>query len=217
MDALYELEFAILNFIQNNLTNPILDAFFRVYTHLGSGGIFCIIVACILLCIPKTRKIGVCLGFALAIGTLITNGIIKPLIDRDRPYEMVQALRNIGGTDGKLPLLVKAENDASFPSGHTTACIETAFGIFLYNKKWGSFAIGAALLVAYSRLYLYVHFLTDVLGGMVVGISAAIIAYYINKVLWPLYPKYLKEMPFPQVVVQFFKSGFREMKEDEKK
>lgn len=199
IDAIYEFDYAVLNFIQEHLTNGFGDVFFPIYTQLGGlKGALCILLGMILIFFPKTRKMGMTVGFALLVGVLITNVTLKPLVARNRPYaiEMAawQPLRSIAGEiKGSIPLLIDAETDFSFPSGHTTAVTETALAIFFYNKKWGTVSIAAALLVAYSRLYLYMHYVTDVLGGLLVGTFAAFAGYLIMKWLWPRLTDFMRE------------------------
>ena len=87
IDFIYTVDYAVLNFIQEHIANPVLDAFMRLYTHLGDHGLFMIAVACVLMIFKKTRKIGITMGVALFIGTLTTNVVIKPLVGRIRPYD----------------------------------------------------------------------------------------------------------------------------------
>ncbi len=184
LDFIYTVDYAVLNFIQNHLANPVLDFFFKLYTHLGDGGICMILLALICLCFKKTRKMGCVIAISLMIGTVFTNFLIKPLVGRIRPYDNIDWSPLKSAAD----LLIKAPTDPSFPSGHTTACVETAFAIFFCNKKWGTVALVAAALVAFSRMYLYVHYFTDILGGIVIGTCAAIAAYFIVKAIWPKIP-----------------------------
>lgn len=184
LDFIYTVDYAVLNFIQEHLANPFFDFFFSLYTHLGDAGIFMMIAAAVCLCFKKTRKAGVVMAIALMIGTLCTNIVIKPLVGRIRPYDNLarEPLRLAGD------LLIKAPTDPSFPSGHTTAAFETAFAVFLCNKKWGTVSLAAAVLLAYSRLYLYVHYFSDILGGIVIGILAAVAAWFIVRAFWNKLP-----------------------------
>lgn len=168
-------ELGILDFIQENLKCGFLDAFMPLVTRLGDGGIFWIAVAVILLFTKKYRKTGAMLGTALLLGFLIGNCTLKPLVARTRPYDMP-------GTE--VALLVDRLSDYSFPSGHTLACAEAATVLLIREKRFGIPALIIAILVALSRLYLYVHYPTDVLAGAVLGTLFGILGVIIvNKVV----------------------------------
>jgi len=183
MDLIYTVDYAVLNWIQEHIVCAPFDLFFKTITHLGDGGIFCICLTVLMLCFKKTRKMGFIMAVAIALGSLSCNVILKPLIARIRPY--FNTAWNPVRTAEEISMLVKLPSDYSFPSGHTTVTIETACAIFSCRKKTGVAAIVVAVLVGFSRLYLYVHYFTDVLCGALVGIGAAIAGYYIVKALEP--------------------------------
>lgn len=158
-----ETEFAFLYFLQS-IHTPWLDAVMKSITHLGDSGIFWILTGIILFCFKKTRKMGFCVLLSLAGGLLIGNILLKNLIARDRPCWI----------DPSIRLLIESPRDFSFPSGHTLASFEGGVSIFLYNRKWGTAALVLAVLIAFSRMYLFVHFPTDVLTGLVLGVVIAI-------------------------------------------
>ena len=158
----------VLDWIAANLWCPVLDAVMPVVTLLGDAGIFWIAMAVVLLFFKKTRRVGVGMGIALLAGLLLCNLTLKPLCQRPRPYDYQFDVF------GKLiPLLIERQHDFSFPSGHTIASFEAAGVIWLNSKKWGIAALALACLIAFSRLYLYVHYPTDVLFSVVLGISLA--------------------------------------------
>ena len=156
------------------LQNTVADYIFSFISFLFNNGYFPIIVGIILLFSTKQRKTGIRILLALLIGLLIGNLVMKPFIARPRPYEFLN-----------INLIVPLPHDFSFPSGHTQAAFAFATAVFIGNKKYGVAAFALALLVAISRLYLIVHYPTDVLGGMLLGIlwgyTAEIIIKYINK------------------------------------
>lgn len=160
------MEFEILYAI-NNMHGPILDKIMVVLTTLGDAGIIWIILALILICIKKTRKCGVLILLALITGLILGNGILKNLVARSRPCWI----------DNSIALLIPNPHDYSFPSGHTLASFEAAIMIFLHNKKWGSVALAIALLISFSRMYLFVHFPTDILGGIILAAVISISLY----------------------------------------
>ncbi len=150
-----------------------LDKFMPIITMFGDAGIFWIALAVIFLIFKKTRKTGLSMGIALIIGLIIGNLILKNVVARIRPYDL----------NPEVMLLVEKLHDFSFPSGHTLASFEAATAIFIRNKKLGIPALILAVLIAFSRLYLYVHYPTDVLAGTLLGIGIAILATYIvNKI-----------------------------------
>lgn len=159
----------ILDWIQANLKNGIFDVIWPIITLFGDGGIFWIGVAAVLLIFPKTRKTGIGMGIALVMGVIVCNITLKPLVGRIRPYDFKEQM---GVT---IPLLADRLHDFSFPSGHTIASFEASVVIFRNYKKAGIAAIILAFLIAFSRLYMYYHYPTDVLFSMVVGTIFAII------------------------------------------
>ena len=171
----------ILDWIASHIHCPALDWLMPKITLLGDAGIFWIICALILMVIPKTRKAGFSMGLALLMGLVLCNLTLKPLVGRIRPYDY--QWEHYSRT---IELLIEAEHDFSFPSGHTIASFEAAFALLLGNKKLGIPAMILAVLIAFSRLYLYVHYPTDVIASVILGIGLAILATWIVGKLWDL-------------------------------
>ena len=168
-----EFEYAILDFIRNNLSSPFADGLMRAISFLANAGWIWILTAVCLMLFKKTRRIGVTVACALIFSLLICNLTLKPLIARVRPYDLKQG----------ISLIISPPTDYSFPSGHTSISFAAAVAIFSQNKKWGFAAIFLALLIAFSRLYLYVHFPTDILGGIIIGSLCGVLAYFSVKVI----------------------------------
>lgn len=166
------MEIQILNWLQK-LHTPVLDKIMCFITRLGDAGILWILLAAVLLLIPKTRKSGLVLAGALVVDALLCNVILKPLVGRIRPYDVNTAVQ----------LLVSKPTDYSFPSGHTAASFASVAALFLAGEKklWKP-ALVLAVLIAFSRLYLYVHYPTDVLGGLLLGLIAGYLGSRL--VLW---------------------------------
>lgn len=165
MSLLYQIDFAINDWIAAHFRCSFLDSFLKVVSFLSDGGWFWILLALIFLFFRPTRRYGLAMAISLLLSTFFTNLLLKPIVARPRPYE----LRDLVIT---LPL----PGDASFPSGHTTVAFSGAFSLFWQNKKAGAPALVLALLTAFSRLYFYLHFPTDILGGFVVGLLSSLLS-----------------------------------------
>ena len=165
------IELKILDWFQT-LHTPVLDKFMTSVTKLGNAGIFWIILTVLFLLIPKMRKTGVVMAAALIIDLLLCNVLLKNLVARTRPYDV-----NTG-----IQLLVAKLRDYSFPSGHTAASFASVTALYLSGERriW-IIALVISCLIAVSRLYLYVHYPTDVLGGIIFGCLSGWIGYHIVK------------------------------------
>ena len=173
MNWLNARELPILFWIREHLTNPFLDAVMPYISSLARTGEVWILLALILVCFKKTRKAGVAMGLAMACGYLIGNMGMKNLFARTRPYDVAE-----------VELLVAKLHDFSFPSGHTLVSFEAATALTVYHRRWGVAALVLAALIAYSRLYLFVHYPTDVVAGALLGVGIALAACYVTDRLW---------------------------------
>lgn len=161
------MELKILDAIQT-IRTPMLDQLMCFITSLGSAGKVWILLAVILLLHPKTRRSGAVILAALVVDLILCNGILKNLVGRTRPFDV----------NTSVSILINKPRDFSFPSSHTAVSFATVAALFLSGeKKLWKIALVAAALIAFSRLYLYVHYPTDILGGIVVGILAGYIGY----------------------------------------
>lgn len=161
-----EFEIKILDFIRERFACPFLDAVMPLITSLANGGIIWIIAAVLLLIFKKSRKTGLSVALALITGLIIGNLILKNLVGRIRPYEFNEGVE----------ILVARLSDYSFPSGHTLASFEAATVLLIRDKRLGVPALVLAVAIAFSRLYLYVHYPTDVLAGIILGVLIGIFA-----------------------------------------
>ena len=164
----------ILDWIQANLQSGFMDFIMPIITLFGDGGIFWIACAVILLFFPKTRRTGLGMGFALLMGLVICNMILKPIVARPRPYDLQMTLYG-----REILLLIGRQSDFSFPSGHTIASFEACTVLMLSDKRLGIPATILAILIAFSRLYLYVHYPTDVIFSLLAGTLFGILGYTI--------------------------------------
>ena len=164
-----EFEIKILDFIQQTAGCKALDFLMPIVSVFGDYGIVCIALSLVLIIIPKTRKMGLQSGLALLIGLIVCNIILKPLVFRPRPYFV--------NTD--FVPIVEQLKDGSFPSGHALALFETSTVFMIRDKRFGIPSIIVAFAVAFSRLYLYMHYPSDVLAGTVIGIGIGFLSVWI--------------------------------------
>ena len=171
------MEFWILDAIQQ-IRTPVLDTIMVVITTLGDMGMIWILLAAILLVDSKTRKTGVILFLALGIDMILCNGILKHVVARIRPCEIKTG----------IDLLIARPTDYSFPSGHTAASFAAVMALYqAKSKKLWKGALVLGVLIAFSRLYLYVHYPSDILGGMEAGLLCGYLGYQIEKKLELIY------------------------------
>ena len=172
-------EINILYWIREHLTCPFLDGILPPISALSAHGEIWIVLALVLVCFRKTRRAGVVMAVTLILCLCIGNLTLKPLIARVRPYDVVD-----------VPLLVEKLSDFSFPSGHTLASVGAATALTLYHRRWGAAALVLASAIAFSRLYLFVHYPTDVVAGALLGVALAFLAHDIVCRVWrPSAPK----------------------------
>ena len=178
-------DMSVFTFFGEQIQSAFMNVVAEFITFFG-GSSFVIpmaVAGAIMIPFKKTRRFGMAVLFAVLIGTLLTNLVMKPLFDRPRPYiyyadnPVFMAWHEFAG--GHL------ESEKSFPSGHTTAAFELGVAIFLVmkNKKIAWIFPVFSALVGLSRIYLMVHYVTDVIGGVFVGTFAGIMGYLIMKAI----------------------------------
>ncbi len=167
-EIIQRFDLTAVRFVHEKMSNALLDFLMPVVTLFGEDGIFWICITLVLLCFNKTRKAGFVMALSVILGFLIGNLTLKPLVARSRPYWI----------DNNVNLLVKGLSDYSFPSGHTLVCFECAVSLLMCKyKKAGVAALVLGFAVAFSRVYLYVHYPTDVIAGVVLGSLFAYVSY----------------------------------------
>lgn len=185
MEALLQMDAGILLWIQEYLRNDFLDPIMKFITHLGDDGILWIGLLVILLCIPKTRKTALLGAASLLLTFIITNLCLKPFIARVRPYEVIEGLTRI----------IEKQSDRSFPSGHTANSMAVGVMLWMVSQKYeklgdkklyfpkaaGWFFLILSILIGLSRLYVGVHYPTDVLGGALIAIADVMIVFGVYK------------------------------------
>lgn len=183
MNVLNLFEANIVLWIQENLRVGFLTPIVQAITVLGDSGIFWIVLTILLLIFKKTRRLGLCCACALLLDLLAVNIAIKPLVNRVRPYNVITDIVALTGQHG----------DPSFPSGHSAASFACAWVLFrMERKKWGVSALILAALISLSRLYVGVHYPTDVLGGILIGIAVGEAGMYLGKKVWNSISKKLR-------------------------
>lgn len=157
-------EFDLLYALQG-IHTPVLDKIMVFVSTLGNAGILWIAIGVLLCIFPKYRKCGAQMIVSMALTFIVGNLLLKNLVARQRPCWI----------DPNVTLLVASPGDYSFPSGHSMNGFTAAVTLLCYDKRLGIPAVVLASLIAFSRLYLFVHFPTDVFAGIVIGIIMALI------------------------------------------
>lgn len=193
-DKFLGFDLAVFEWIQG-VQNRFMTAVMVTITTLGDEGILFIAMGIVLLFTKKYRKVGFAILIALIVMSICNNVILKDLLARPRPFNLFnidpEAYALWGGEGAKyfFPNLVHAPSSYSFPSGHTSSAFAAAFAILIYNRKIGIPMTFFAALMGLSRIYVEVHYCTDVIAGAVVGLVYALIAALIIKLVYPYFEK----------------------------
>lgn len=163
-------ELGILDWIQANLRCGVLDVLMPALSWTCNHGEIWIVLAAVLLAVKRYRRQGLAVGCALVTDLVLCNLILKPLVGRVRPFAV-----------HPVELLIPPPTDASFPSGHTAASFAAVFALKASGSPLWKPALAVAVVMAFSRLYLYVHWPSDVLGGVLVGAAAGFIGAWIAR------------------------------------
>ncbi len=165
------MELEILHVIQG-LHNEWLNPIMIFFSAIGNGGMIWITISVVLVLFPKTRKCGFTMMASMALTFLLGNLLLKNLIARPRPFMV----------DDSVKLLIPAPLEYSFPSGHTANSFAAAMVIYAYYHRAGIVALSVAATIAFSRMYLFVHYPTDILGGLALGtLDACIVLWCVHK------------------------------------
>lgn len=163
------IDIKTLEIIKEYFSSPIMDSIMVLITNLGDRGLIWIIISIILLISKKYKKIGITMIVALLLTSIAGEGIIKNIIQRPRVFNSLM----------DIELIIKAPSSYSFPSGHTASSFAAATVLGYYIKKYKYVFYFCAFLVAFSRLYLWVHYPSDIVGGIILGILGGYIAIII--------------------------------------
>lgn len=161
-----QIDVRIIEWIRETLVADWLTPLMKGITFFGEYGAGWILIALLLLCFKKTRRVGQTMGIAMLAAFLLGEVFLKNVIQRPRPFTLWP----------EIPLLIPEPSGYSCPSGHTASSFAAACSIFLYHKKWGAAALVLAGLIGFSRIYFSVHYLSDVLLGAALGVAMAFMA-----------------------------------------
>ena len=176
-----------LVWIAEHMRSDLLDPFMKVYTQLGDAGMLFIALGLVMLLFKSTRRAGFSALCAMLIGLVVVNFTIKPLMARERPWLVIQDFVN----------LVPEKDPNSFPSGHTNAAFAFALALCMTApKRWMKIAaVFAGLVMGLSRLYVGVHFPSDVLAGALIGSLCGLAGVWVVKTVWERLGPRLRKAP----------------------
>ena len=158
------MELDILHFF-SDLHGTFFDRIVLFITHLGDDGFIWILLSLFFLLMKKYRTAGISMALSLVLSYIVVNITVKNLVMRERPFVTDPALDNL-----------VFEGSFSFPSGHASASFAAAVSLFMWHKKEGTAALVLAVLIAFSRIYVCVHYPTDVVAGALFGTAAALVS-----------------------------------------
>ena len=215
-NTFYGFDYAILQFCHSlaEAAGGILGPIMEILAFIGDNGYFSFAFAFVLLLFPKTRKCGACMILAVGVGALFTNIAIKNIVARPRPYASeVEAFKEWWTFAG-----AHLESEFSFPSGHTTAAVASRLAICLcFFKKYKWIVAPTAfyaVIMGFSRNYLVVHYPSDVLAAFIVGSVAAVIAFFLTRLIWSVLEKHSDKKLFGFALSFDIRSLFRKNKSE---
>ena len=198
-DSFLDLDLAVFEWVQG-IRNPVLTVLMKVITTLGDEGILFIAIGLILLLTKKYRKIGLTILVALVVMLICNNFVLKEIFARERPFNLFatfpEKYADWGGEAARYiyPDFVKAPHSYSFPSGHTSSAFAAGVAVLICNRKFGIPATIFAFIMGFTRIYVGVHYTTDVIAAAIVGIFYAILGFIIAKYLFPIADKLIDKV-----------------------
>ena len=173
MGIIQNFDMSVINFIKEYIQSDFMDELMSFITFLGDKGLIWFLTAFILLLIPRTRRAGTMMLFSVGVSFLFSEGILKQIVQRPRPFI----------EHSELMLIIPAPSGFSFPSSHSCTSFAASTALFINNKPLGTVGLIIAVLIAFSRIYLTVHYCTDVVSGSILGIISAVITALIFKAI----------------------------------
>lgn len=156
-------------FIREHLSSPFADGIMAFISALGNGGFIWIIISLLFILNKKTRKWGIFMWLSMFMCLIFGNIIIKNLVARIRPYQLYN-----------VPIIIPPPSEYSFPSGHTLSSFSCAVALYKCHKIYGIIALIFACIMGFTRLYLFVHYPTDILGGIALSF---VMVYFAEKTM----------------------------------
>ncbi len=188
LQSLMEIDSNILLFVQDNLRSEILNYFMVHFTSLGNAGLIWILIVLVYILNRYTRKKGIYCAISLLLCFIVVNIFLKNVVARIRPYDAMEQIR----------CLVEAQPDYSFPSGHTAIAFAASVPVFiLLDRGIGLIMTVFSILMGLSRIYVCVHYPTDVICGAIIGILCGIVTCMV------IYPRFSKKT---QAKINFIES-----------
>ena len=160
------LELDILNGI-HGMSSPVMDSVMQATAYVTAHGAIWVLLSCILICTRRYRYAGVAMLVCMFVGEILCDGVLKPMICRERPVDLAD-----------FELLVEPPSSYSFPSGHSVVAFSAATALFLFHRREGIVLMLCASFVAFSRLYLFVHWPTDVVAGALIGMIVSVLTVW---------------------------------------
>ena len=195
-DSLLGFDLGVFQWIQS-IQNGFLDALMVGITTLGNAGAIFIVLGLVLLFTKKYRKAGLAVIVALLVMLLCSDLFLKEFFARVRPFNLFESNPEKyaeWGAKYVFPDIVYKPSSYSFPSGHTASAFAAAVALLWHNRKLGIPTVIFAAIMGFSRIYVQVHYCTDVIGGIVAGTICALIAVLIVKFLFPVVDKGLDKL-----------------------
>lgn len=191
MEAIYAFDWSVFAWVREFLWNPVLDVFMKYITLLGEGGVIWLVFAVGLMFSKKYRKCGVTMVLALLIMLIFNNGILKYSLHRPRPFNLYDSNPELfpmwkDFNDAIYPNIVSRPSSFSFPSGHSSSSFAAMLPLLKEDKRLGIPALILACLIAFSRVYVHVHYMTDILVGALVGLLCGWAAIALVKKFYPV-------------------------------
>lgn len=171
MEAILNFDLSVLNWIQENMRCGFLDSFMLILSYVTTSGIIWIAAGVIMLFFRKTRAAGIILLAALAAVFLTGDVLLKHIVNRPRPFTQ----------NPDIILLLKAPSGASFPSTHSGLAAAATTVLLAKKRALGFVALVLTICIAFSRMYLYFHYPTDVLCGLLLGVLCGLLTLWIAK------------------------------------
>lgn len=191
LESVYHFDWNVFQLVEQYCWNPVLDIILKIITTLGEGGVIFILMAGVFFLFgffkknEQYKKIGITVIISLLFMLIVNDVVLKGLIARPRPFNFDWSQYPWAGVFN-YPEIISRPKSWSFPSGHSSSAFAAAFAVCFYNRKWGIPTFIFAAVMAFSRVYVHVHYCSDILAGAVVGIIYGIAGVIISKLVYDI-------------------------------